>query len=247
MIQPPKKMTGSKRSATGRYLTAALAALTVNIALMVLLSSNAARARDVVQPVPQAFPLEVLDMNAAVSKPVVHESLEPPPATKLPQELPLPTLAVQTPSLPEPVRLELAINASTHIALNTRDIAIPAAYEPQAPLIRPAARPKPVAPKPTGDTRGPIRIDPPNLSDYYPRRALRQGVTGVTTIKLVIDKTGRVGDITILSSTPAGVFENAARRHAHASKFQPGVRNGRPVSSVVRYSIKWELPARSRR
>jgi len=251
MTRTRNNPTATRRSATGRYLAAAAAALATNIALLIVLSSNSAHGPDLVQPTLQAFPLQVLDMHVAVSDPVTHESLEPPRDTEPAAELPLPELAAEVPNIPEPVRLELATDAPSHIALNTRDITIPEAFDPQIPSVRPATPPKLihmlVAPKPTGDTRRAVRIDPPNLSDYYPRLALRRGITGVTTIKLVIDKTGRVENIAILSSTPTGVFENAARRHAQASRFQPAVRNGKSVSSVVRYRIKWELPARSRR
>ena len=232
-------------------MIAALTAMGANIALFALLSSNAAPAPLLARATPQAFPLEVLDMDVAVSEPEPQESLTPPPDAKIPPELPLPTLSIQAPAIPEPVRLELAPNAPSHIALNARDIMIPEAYDPRIPIARPAAPSKPVrkpaAPKPTGLTRGPIRIDPPNLSDYYPLRALRRGITGITTIKLVIDRTGRVTNITILAGTPAGVFENAARRHARASRFQPALRNGQPVRASVSYNIKWELPERIRR
>jgi periplasmic protein TonB len=251
MTRTSNNSTAPRRSATGRYLAAAAAALATNTALLILLSSNSAHEPDLVQPALQAFPLQVLDMHAALSDPVTHESQEPPRDTEPPAELPLPELAAEVPDISEPVRLELATDAPSHIALDTREITIPEAFEPQIPAVRPAAPPKlvpkPVAPKPAGDTRRAVRIDPPNLSDYYPRLALRRGITGVTTIKLVIDKTGQVENIAILSSTPAGVFENAARRHAQASRFQPAVQNGKSVSSVVRYRIKWELPVRSRR
>lgn len=251
MNQTGNKPIFARRSVTGRYLIAAVAALVTNAALFALLSSNAATAPDLAQPTPQAFPVEVLDMQVATSEQAPREPLAPLPLPEPLPELPLPTLALQAPAIPEPVRLELAPDAPSLIALNVRDITIPETYDPRPPIIRPAAPPKPVrkpaAPKPTGLTRGPIRIDPPNLSAYYPLRALRQGITGVTTIKLVIDRTGRVTNITILASTPAGVFENAARRHAQASRFHPALRNGQGVRASVRYRIKWELPARSRR
>ena len=241
----------AKRSVTGRYLTAAVATLATNAALFALLSSNAASVPDTAQPTPQAFPLEILDMQVATSEPEPRELLTPPPETEPPPELPLPTLALQAPTIPEPVQLEWATNFPNRITLNMRDIAIPEAYTPRVPIARPAAPTKPVRkpakPKPIGLTRGPIRIDPPNLSDYYPRGALRRRITGVTTVELVIDKTGRVTNITILASTPAGVFENAARRHAQASRFQPALQNGQSVRALVRYNIKWKLPERNDR
>jgi len=245
------KTGGAERSATGRYLIAAGCALVGNIALMILLSSNAHRDRAGLHRPPQAFPLEVIDVNVSENRPVLTELIEPAPKTPRPPELPLPVLSVQVPNIPQPVRLELAIEATSHIAPNTQDIVVPQAYEVPVPVAVSVPRPipvsKPAAPKPVGASRGPLRIDPPNLSDYYPRAALRKGITGVTTVKLVIDSTGRVESITILTSTPVGVFENAARRHAQASRFQPAMRNGKPVSSVVRYNIKWRLPAGSRR
>ena len=125
----------------------------------------------------------------------------------------------------------------------------PAVIEPAAggrgPLdVRPAARPtKPAgrAVAKPGTSRGPLMIQPPNLSDYYPRRARLREITGKSTIRLTIDARGKVTLAEVLASTPEGVFETAARRVGRSLHFQPALRNNRPVAATVLLNLLWRL------
>jgi TonB family protein len=84
-------------------------------------------------------------------------------------------------------------------------------------------------------------IKPPNLSDYYPRRARMREITGRTQVRLTLDADGKVVRVEVLSSTPEGVFEVAARRVGRSLRFQPALRNNRPVATAVVLNLVWRL------
>ena len=68
-----------------------------------------------------------------------------------------------------------------------------------------------------------------------------RGTTGRTAIRIIIDADGKVTSVETLSSSPRGVFENAARRVGMSLRFHPALRNGRPVGARVSLNIVWNL------
>jgi protein TonB len=85
-------------------------------------------------------------------------------------------------------------------------------------------------------------LQPPPLRDFYPRLASRRDITGTTRVRLHIDRNGRVSDVTVLESQPARIFDRAARRAARQMRYDPAMRNGRPVPDVVELKLVWETP-----
>ncbi len=88
---------------------------------------------------------------------------------------------------------------------------------------------------------GPSLLRPPDLARYYPRRALMRRVTGKTAVRVTVDADGRVTAASVLGSTPAGVFETAAKRVARTFRFRPAVRDGQPVAATVSMNLVWRL------
>ena len=102
------------------------------------------------------------------------------------------------------------------------------------------AKPAP-PPAPVGESRGPVLIERPSLRRYYPARAARTGVTGLTVLDLQIDARGRVTAAKVIKSTPAGVFERAARRAAKRLRYRPAEKNGKSVAGASRVELEWKL------
>jgi len=86
-----------------------------------------------------------------------------------------------------------------------------------------------------------VLLRPPDLAEYYPRRARMRGTTGSTRLRLTVDADGRVADVEVLDATPTGVFEHAARRVGRSLSFRPALRNGRPVPARVTLRLVWRL------
>ncbi len=95
---------------------------------------------------------------------------------------------------------------------------------------------------------GPPAFDTPaerestfDLDRYYPRAARVRGIAGSTRLRISITAQGRVSNVEIMESTPAGVFDDAALRLANAMRYRPAQSAGKPVASEHFTSIEWTL------
>jgi len=234
-------------SAWARHAGAAAAAVVLNVALVVFLSAWSRPSGPPARPATLAVPLEVVDLPAeemeiVPSEPPAHAApAEPPPV-----ERPLPTPRV--PEMPAPsVRLEVPARAGMD-AVAIPEVPPELPEFAALPVVAPPARvgpvvptPKPRPPRKVALSRGPMLLQPPDLSDYYPRRARMRAVTGRTTVRLTVSAEGRVTDVAILASTPEGIFEIAARRVSRTLRFRPALRDNRPVPAVVSLNLIWKL------
>ena len=82
----------------------------------------------------------------------------------------------------------------------------------------------------------------------YPAAAFEQGVSGKVELRVEVGADGRVTDVSVLSATPAGVFEDAAVTSARAWTFRPALREGKAVASALKIPVTFkmndEAPAR---
>lgn len=76
----------------------------------------------------------------------------------------------------------------------------------------------------TAVDRKPIRISMPDY--HYPPALDDSGMSGSVAVGLTVTEDGRAEDVVILSSTPPGVFDEAALAAIRSSKWQPALKNG---------------------
>ena len=102
----------------------------------------------------------------------------------------------------------------------------------------------------TGDTKDVVMTSEtvdikPVASDrvpaQYPERARRKGITGYVIFNILIDETGTVGNITILESSPPGVFEEAAEAALKQWVFEPAIYQGKKVRVWAKQKISFKL------
>ncbi|MCR9095424.1 MAG: energy transducer TonB [bacterium] len=87
-----------------------------------------------------------------------------------------------------------------------------------------------------GDAIPLVRVPP-----RYPERAMARGVEGRVLIGFTIDPTGNVRSPEVLAAEPPNVFDRAAIEAVSQWKYNPQVRNGRPVE---RPGMKIAIPFR---
>ena len=75
----------------------------------------------------------------------------------------------------------------------------------------------------------------------YPYRARRRNIEGWVKIRFLVDRGGRVHDLTVLAASPRGVFESAVRGAVPRWRFRPGKKAGRAVDVWVETTIQFEL------
>jgi len=224
-----------------RHSAAVLATLVLNVLLVGFLVAWMGRSRRG-RPAPLwVVPVEVVE-TAPEEMDVADETRPDVAAVPLPPEPVLPA-----PPLPERSAMDPPPSAALPLifdAVRTPSLQVPPysveVPEPAAPA-RPALQAKPGPRRQVGTSRGPVLVEPPNLADYYPRRARMQGVTGRTGVRLIVGADGRVTDVEILSSTPPGIFENAAQRVGRSLQFQPALRSGRPAAAAVSLNLIWRI------
>jgi len=227
-----------------RHAASVAVALLLNGTLALLLASSTGRGRAQEAPL-RAVPITVTPPQpepaepAPLQPPVDAAPVEPTPPVLPP--LPQPALPRPAPALDAPAPIDIAVHPRLDVPAYAAEAASPVLAPPAPVRSPPAARPAPARLGTPSNTHGPVLLGLPDLSSYYPRRALLQGVTGQTRLRLTVDALGRVTDAHVVSSQPAGVFDHAAGRVGRVLRFRPARRAGRPVPAVVSLNLSWKV------
>ncbi|MDY6903548.1 MAG: energy transducer TonB [Thermodesulfobacteriota bacterium] len=75
----------------------------------------------------------------------------------------------------------------------------------------------------------------------YPLRARRLGIEGRVTVSFIVNESGHVENIQILSADPENVFENSVRQCVSQWRFKPATVDGTPVKVRRVMPIKFKL------
>lgn len=102
---------------------------------------------------------------------------------------------------------------------------------------------------PAGDaTPTPARAEPvvpprphSRSAPVYPHGARARGLEGRVVLSVLVDERGRVADVRVLESDPAGVFDDAALSSARGWTFTPATRGGISTSAWVRQVVRFSL------
>ncbi len=111
------------------------------------------------------------------------------------------------------------------------------AAPPPPPVVR---TPKPAPPPPSaGETRVAEVIQA--AAPSYPIEAARNQTSGYAVVEFTVEPDGSVSDAHIVDSSPRRVFDNAAIQAVKRSRFKPALKDGKPVSSVLRRRIDFRF------
>lgn len=83
----------------------------------------------------------------------------------------------------------------------------------------------------------------PNLS--FPERARQQGRSGDVfnvSLKLTVDKQGKITQVQLLSSSGNAIIDREAQREVRRARLHPFIRNGVPVVGVVTLPLQYKIP-----
>lgn len=79
------------------------------------------------------------------------------------------------------------------------------------------------------------------LTPLYPPQARMRRVEGEVQVEFVVTADGAVTDAAVVYAEPAGVFEDAVLHTVRRWRFEPGVKDGRPVAVRVRQRMTFKL------
>jgi len=93
---------------------------------------------------------------------------------------------------------------------------------------------------------GPSEVDQKPISiatprPRYPFKAKRMGIEGYVTVHFLVDQDGSPRELTIVKAEPEGFFEKTVRKAVPRWRFKPGRKGGRPVSTRVEMTIRFDL------
>jgi len=138
---------------------------------------------------------------------------------------------------PPPVVVGLTLRSTTTAGTFDAPVGNTLAAKPPDRAVDPsAARPLPVPlheldsqPTVIGDVRIP-----------YPEDARSRGIEGTVVLSVLVDETGRVRSVKVVSGPGAGLDEAAARA-VERIRFHPAVRKGQPVAAQITYRYTFLL------
>jgi TonB family protein len=126
-------------------------------------------------------------------------------------------------SIQEPGQPSLRV--SLDLSAPSRDARRPAQADSGGPPVQGPRRYL----KPSELDQGPIPIELAPL--VYPEKEYVNRIPGVVRMQIYISESGAVERCEVVSATPAGRFEQAAIEAVQATRFKPGLKDGRPVPS----------------
>jgi TonB family protein len=168
----------------------------------------------------------------------------PPTPDAVPPPPPPPPMGMRAPPAPHAPPSPLAMRAPPPPVAPT-----PAAVPPPPPPMGMRAPPAPPAPPTTPAMRAPPPPAPPIPSEQlgsvqkapaYPRAALAKGIGGEVQLKVLVGADGSVKHAQVVSSHPAGVFDQTTLDAAKKWHFNPPVNaKGQPVSGYVMVPVSF--------
>ena len=76
----------------------------------------------------------------------------------------------------------------------------------------------------------------------YPETARQGGLTGSVVVRLLVDVSGRVSQISILRAQPPGVFEDCVKDAVRQWRFEPGEFQKKPTPVWVVQRVRFQMP-----
>lgn len=233
----PRTRSFRRTRPQGTWWLAVGIALAVNLAVVLALSQVSR-----LHAAPLEVPLAVRTLRQ------VDQELPPPPPPperlREPQESPVETtvpVAVPLPSFDLPASSSVGGFALPALGSLDAGLDLPASI-PAFTVAAPVVVPAPVVATSTPGVDTPAQREGAfDLDRHYPRSARIRGITGTSKIRLGIDAAGSVIVCTVLDSSPAGVFDQAAERLGRSLRFRPALAGGVPVASTLDTTIQWTM------
>lgn len=178
-----------------------------------------------------SLPEQVLVMIEPERTPPPPPPPEPPqPVQRLAQPdvfVPKTDLEVAPPPEPSPIQATSAPDPAPFAPVQAADTA------PQAP-VTPAANP--------GQMRTAVLADANGCAlPAYPPAAVRDGITGTSTLALLVGADGRVSSARIEHTSGSRLLDSAALNALSQCKFKPATTNGVPEAGWAKLAFVWTL------
>jgi protein TonB len=142
---------------------------------------------------------------------------------------------------PPPPPVDLKERPPVQVIAPDINITIPVdAPPPPITNVTTKAMPPPPKAAPPAPTKLEITFKP-DVNNYYPEQARRDGQEGRAVVKICINISGKVESAEIATSSGNPQFDEAAIKVGKAFRFKPPTQEGKPVSTCPSLPVKFEL------
>jgi len=197
-----------------------------------------------VRPQKKVKPLKgVIRPRKKVKKPLkrVTKPQKMPPKPKTKPKAPVKTVTASL--VPEKKVDPVMSPSSTHASASPKaDAAPPIDPFPDIPedsAVEAETRIASIPPvKQVREARPAYKVNPP---PPYPKRARRRGYEGTVLLEALVDQTGRVKELRIVTSSGHSVLDRTALKSVNGWLFEPGMVGDEKVDMWVRVPVRFEL------
>ena len=157
----------------------------------------------------------------------------------------LPPVAT-TPAAPTTTPTPPAVTATAPAEPPTPEPAVAPATAQSQPAPAPTAEPEPAAAAAAAPPAVADIVEPRQIVDAvpsYPAMARQRRLEGWVELEIAIGSDGEVGEVSVVHSEPAKVFDREAVRAAQRWRFEPRRENGVAVATRVRKTLNFKLAA----
>jgi periplasmic protein TonB len=143
---------------------------------------------------------------------------------------------------PPPPPVDLKEKPPVQVIAPDINITVPVEAPPPIQNVTTKAAPPP-PPTPRAVAPGtPIKpISMPDVHDYYPEQARRDGQEGRAQVKVCVGANGKIQTAETATTSGFPALDEAAIKVAKAARFKPATSEGKPVDSCATLPVKFEL------
>jgi protein TonB len=143
---------------------------------------------------------------------------------------------------PPPPPVDLKEKPPVQVIAPDINITVPVEAPPPIQNVTTKAAPPP-PPAPRAVAPGtPIKpISMPDVHDYYPEQARRDGQEGRAQVEVCVGANGKIVSAETATTSGFPALDEAAIKVAKAARFKPATSEGKPVDSCATLPVKFEL------
>lgn len=143
---------------------------------------------------------------------------------------------------PPPPPVDLKEKPPVQVIAPDINITVPVEAPPPIQNVTTKAAPPP-PPPPRAPTPGtPLsRTSAPDVADYYPEQARREGQEGRPQIKVCVGVNGKLASAEVATSSGFPLLDEAAVKVAKATRYKAATSAGKPIESCATLPVKFEL------
>jgi len=146
---------------------------------------------------------------------------------------------------PPPPPVDLKEKPPVQIIAPDINITVPIDIPPPIAIAKPAVSAPAPAPRPPPPPTKLEVISKPDVRDFYPDQARREGTEGRAQVKICINTSGKVESAEIATTSGSPLLDEAAIKVGKAFRFKPPTQEGKPVATCPTLPVKFELHATS--